>query len=258
MHRDVSIGNILYYDDKGKLADLEYAKKTTSLASHELRTASESPISLSGKSLIVSQQGTIQFISVEATQKIYIFAPLPDCRMSPPLFLPNHLHDLESLWWVANWVAFYNHIIPMPANITKKYVSELQKSTDDLLKEANKIFIPTSEMLSRRQEFLMNLTSYTTVEDLPWPNNEILTELLDLRGHLCRHYRDIEITPGTVDPSSSDYEIYDRFTETFSTKIQDNYKGFKLIFIPGLHKHKKVRPRSESPNGIGVPKKVRT
>jgi hypothetical protein len=24
-------------------------------------------------------------------------------------FIHNHLHDLESLWWVAVWVVFYNH-----------------------------------------------------------------------------------------------------------------------------------------------------
>ena len=30
-----------------------------------------------------------------------ITAPLP--------FSHNHLHDLESLWWVAIWIVFYNH-----------------------------------------------------------------------------------------------------------------------------------------------------
>jgi hypothetical protein len=40
----VSIGNILSCDGHGKLADLEYAKKTSDLTSHDERTASEFPI----------------------------------------------------------------------------------------------------------------------------------------------------------------------------------------------------------------------
>jgi len=26
------------------------------------------------------------------------------------LFSHNHLHDLESLWWVAVWMVFYHHL----------------------------------------------------------------------------------------------------------------------------------------------------
>jgi len=49
VHRDVSIGNILSHDGHAKLADLEYAKKIGDLKSHEMRTASESPITISCK-----------------------------------------------------------------------------------------------------------------------------------------------------------------------------------------------------------------
>ena len=40
VHRGVSIGNILYYEGGGKLADLEYAKRVGDMTSHEMRTAS--------------------------------------------------------------------------------------------------------------------------------------------------------------------------------------------------------------------------
>ena len=53
MHRDVSIGNILSCDGHAKLVDLEYAKDSDDLSSHETRTASESPIMLSSKPFIV-------------------------------------------------------------------------------------------------------------------------------------------------------------------------------------------------------------
>jgi len=55
VHRDVSIGNILSCDGHAKLADLEFAKKMSDLTGHEMRTASESLITISSKSLIVSQ-----------------------------------------------------------------------------------------------------------------------------------------------------------------------------------------------------------
>ena len=50
----MSTGNILYCDGHAKLADLEYAKKVGDLKINEMRTASESLITLSDKSLKVS------------------------------------------------------------------------------------------------------------------------------------------------------------------------------------------------------------
>jgi serine/threonine protein kinase len=75
VHRDVSTGNILLCGDHGKLADLEYAKKTNDLTTHEMRTASESPISLSDKALITSEQGTKDFMSIEVAARDFQFVP---------------------------------------------------------------------------------------------------------------------------------------------------------------------------------------
>jgi serine/threonine-protein kinase RIO1 len=38
VHRDVSAGNILFWNGTGVLSDLESAKKTTDLSTHEVRT----------------------------------------------------------------------------------------------------------------------------------------------------------------------------------------------------------------------------
>jgi serine/threonine protein kinase len=38
VHRDVSAGNILFYQGAGMLCDLEFAKKTTDLTTYEVRT----------------------------------------------------------------------------------------------------------------------------------------------------------------------------------------------------------------------------
>ncbi|KAF9513075.1 hypothetical protein BS47DRAFT_1017359 [Hydnum rufescens UP504] len=57
VHRDVSIGNMLWYKGGGKLGDLEYAKKMGDMTSHDLRT------------------GTIQFMSIEVAAYRFLFPP---------------------------------------------------------------------------------------------------------------------------------------------------------------------------------------
>jgi hypothetical protein len=91
-------------------SDLEYAKKRKDLTSHEMRTASEPPITLSGKSLIASQQGTMDFMSIEVAAQEFLFPHVEEPTLTEHEgtvpFSHNHLHDLESLWWVAAWVVF--------------------------------------------------------------------------------------------------------------------------------------------------------
>jgi hypothetical protein len=78
--------------------------------------------------LPASEQGTMEFMSVEVAAQRFLFAP-PDLGFSSSEvggflsaakqdvgtaeievpFSHNHLHDLESLWWVAVWVVFYNY-----------------------------------------------------------------------------------------------------------------------------------------------------
>ncbi|KAF9507779.1 hypothetical protein BS47DRAFT_1385014 [Hydnum rufescens UP504] len=102
VHRDVSIGNILWYKGGGKLGDLEYAKKMGDMMSHDLRTASGTCI------------GTIQFMSIEVAAHRFLFPP---AQPSVPVkqafreiqqqeqynklvqlpFVHIYLHDLESL-----------------------------------------------------------------------------------------------------------------------------------------------------------------
>jgi hypothetical protein len=95
----VSIGNILSCDGQTKLADLEYAKNRSD---PEMRTASESPVTLTEKSLIASQQGTSDFMSIEVAAQLFLFFPRAiRAAEIRPAFYHNHLHDLESLWWVA-------------------------------------------------------------------------------------------------------------------------------------------------------------
>jgi hypothetical protein len=92
-----------------------------------MQTSSESPITLSSESLIASQQGTMQFMSIEVATQDFLFCPPPRLSLdelnsaldrdgpdkgTAPANVPfshNHLHDLESLWWVAVWIDFHYH-----------------------------------------------------------------------------------------------------------------------------------------------------
>jgi Fungal protein kinase len=73
--------------------------------------------------LIVLHQGTMHFMSVEVAAQKFLFQPrfvnitdfMQDVRNTSGIrkttivpFSHNHLHDLESLWWVAVWMVFYN------------------------------------------------------------------------------------------------------------------------------------------------------
>src|ERR1700733_7496950 len=142
VYRDVSIGNILSYNGQAKLADLEYAKKMGDSKGRETRTASEYPITLSGKSLIASQQGTKNFMSIEVAAQEFLFPPdselslaeLDDefsitgrsVRMAQTEvpFSHNHLHDLGSQSGWSSTTIFQKRrrlvIIPPPHFETRR------------------------------------------------------------------------------------------------------------------------------------------
>ncbi|KAL5512617.1 hypothetical protein ACEPAG_3270 [Sanghuangporus baumii] len=103
IHRDISAGNVYYFDGRGLIGDLEYAKKITIDETHQMRT------------------GTPDFMAIEVMSNCYLFLPsrysikahkslleakqsnkdpnsvLPQCSGRPD-FVQNEAHDIESLW----------------------------------------------------------------------------------------------------------------------------------------------------------------
>ncbi|OCB90611.1 hypothetical protein A7U60_g2129 [Sanghuangporus baumii] len=111
VHRDISAGNLYFYDGRGLIGDLEFAKRKNTDLKHELRT------------------GTPDFMAVEAARRSYEYLPrivdddldaelealcegrVDEVYSKPkpdptPAFFHNDLHDLESLWWSAVWILF--------------------------------------------------------------------------------------------------------------------------------------------------------
>ncbi|KAG1771899.1 hypothetical protein EV702DRAFT_1033892 [Suillus placidus] len=103
VHRDFSIGNVIWVGDIGKLGDFEYAKEMDSDTSHDVRT------------------GTMHFMAVEVENQKFLFRSSsrtlrPLGRRKPhdsslprnPPFRMNFLHDIESVWWAFVWIFFYH------------------------------------------------------------------------------------------------------------------------------------------------------
>ena len=272
----MSIGNILSHEGQAKLADLEYVKKTSDLTSHEMRTASESII-LSGKSLIASQQGTMHFMSIEVAAQTFLFVPpdLPNLdfflsateqvvgtagtegqrvrttQTKVPLF-PNHLHDLESLWWVAVWMVFYNNFS------SGDHASTLQDTTKQL-SIAQTLFPPTLRSTTRAYGFQNTASFQEACGRLPSNKRHLCHGLDVLRGFLIVDYSAIEAGyPESVDPKSSKDDIYDKFTQIFA-RLKTVSQGLELKFIPHirtdlLKEENLKRPRYESTNNGGAQK----
>jgi hypothetical protein len=276
VHRDLSLGNILSCDGHAKLSDLEYAKRVGDLKSHEMRTASESPITLCGESLI--GQGTMHFMSIEVAARNFLFFPSDPglslteldgfvsameqdggTAQSNVPFSHNHLHDLESLWWVAVWVVFHNHFSDGAPSFTLQ-------DAEAQCKLARTLFPLVLESSARRQSFQTPGSFKHTCDALSRNKKAICVRLDGLRRLLINHYSAVEAGyPVSVDPNSSSDEIYDGFTRTFST-LQSMSGDLALYFIPDIYanllKDEKMlkgenskRARSESTKDRGVAQK---
>ncbi|KAF8966229.1 hypothetical protein BDZ97DRAFT_2074195 [Flammula alnicola] len=92
VHRDISTGNIIMYEGRARLADLEFAKEYGTGTLNNVRT------------------GTFNFMAVEVEKDAYHYN-------SAVQFFHNPLHDLESLWWVGVWFMFW-HYSPNAALLT--------------------------------------------------------------------------------------------------------------------------------------------
>ncbi|KAJ3791689.1 hypothetical protein GGU11DRAFT_86198 [Lentinula aff. detonsa] len=111
VHRDISGGNLYYYNHGGLIGDLEYAKKVEDQSQHN---------------------GTPHFMASEALSNRYSFYPIaPDpspslprrrplkayaadvpasdvVKPAAPPFNHNALHDIESVWWVLVYTVLFN------------------------------------------------------------------------------------------------------------------------------------------------------
>jgi tRNA (Thr-GGU) A37 N-methylase len=164
-------------------------------------------------------------------------------------FVHNHLHDLESLWWVAVWVVFYNHLSDTQQS-NQAPLSNLQE-VEHQLAYTRTLFPSIMGSVGRRDAFQQLFLK--VCNELP-SNKHTVCSYLDLLQHsLIEHYSKVEsMLPHFIDLTASKDDIYDNFRETFSC-LQE--LDVILTFILDIHaelRQNLKRPRAESTNDPGV------
>ena len=219
---------------------------------HDMRTASGSHISSSGKSLIGSQQGTVQFMSVEVAARKFLFFPPPTTSLETSRlsrsavgqgqglavarvqFYHNHLHDLESLWWVAAWVVFHNYFLEK--NLPLDHSPPTLQDTEEELNLAQILSPHSIVSITRFVNFQGPKMFLNTCAKLSSNKKVFCGDLDFLRLLLIEHYQAVEAKhPESVDPDSSDYSIYEEFTQAFSD-LKASYQGWELDRIGRIAK----------------------
>jgi len=221
--------------------------------------------------------GTMHFMSIEVAAQMFLFCPrLPDQelnftemldeiqqtegkeatnamqnRLADVPFSHNHLHDLESLWWVAVWMAFYNHFSNSQQS-EEGALSDLPEVERQL--HLARILFPS--VMKNTDRLLGFQTSFPKVcDDLPSDKSPICKYLNVLRLSLMRHYSAIQSTfPQSIDSNASTDDIYDNFRQAFSLSHK-TYSDFALTFIPHVQAQLRgylKRSRAESTNDPGV------
>ena len=169
-------------------------------------------------------------------------------------FSHNHLHDLESLWWVAVWEVFNNCF---SEGTTRRDRFTLQ-DVKDQLGLAEKLFPPVPNNTARQNGFKITKSFRKTCNQLPHDKKVACISLNVLRKHLIRHYKAIEAGYPLINPNASTDDIYDAFTQSFTT-LKSKYHGFALKPIQDIYeelsKPETKRPRSESTNDTRVAQK---
>jgi len=213
----------------------------------------------------------MHFMSIEVSAQLFLFPPDEpsepgdfDARLARQIeqknpitedprpgvpFIHTHLHDLESLWWVAVWIVFYNEFrIPQQPN--EAAVSDL-KDVERQLAAARTLFPPIMESTRRRDGF--QLRFHKICEGLPSSKATVCTSFDLLRRDLIQGHRNVQaMLPHSIDLDAIDDHIYNNFGRAF--QLLQALK-FTLAFIPDFYaelRGKLKRLRAESANDIGV------
>ena len=216
----------------------------------------------------------MHFMAVEVAAQEYLFIPKPTWENEPTdihqvvsaqlqeqeaakakvPFSHNHLHDLESLWWVTAWVVF---CYLFSEGTTSRDCLTLEDA-DHQLKVAEELFPPVANNTTRSYNFTLDRSFREMREEFPKNKRHAHAYLDYLRGELIDHYGDVESKYPIIEPNASENDIYDTFKESFKA-LKSIYHDVTLKSIldirAELSKPENKRPRSESTKDSGVAQK---
>jgi hypothetical protein len=146
-------------------------------------------------------------------------------------FSHNYLHDLESLWWVAIRVVFYNHFyLKSPLDDHPQF--EL-KDVGRQVKLAQRLFPPTLKNTDRQNGF--RSTFLEKYVGLPDNKTTMVTSPDYLRLILIKRYEVVESALPlalSFSPNSSEDRIYEEFQEVFSASKDDTRDLLPDFILP--------------------------
>jgi serine/threonine protein kinase len=215
VHRDVSAGNVLMFNDAGLLADLESAKKTSDLTVYEVRTVCFFFFSCAKLPCLSANQGTNQFESVEVANRSYLFRGHKANR-NAPLFRFNCIHDLESTWWIAFWILC--HHVPVEDN----------EERNEQLKHATDLFPPTGTSPKGLIAFV-NGGFTATIDLLPHAFRDNAQWLSDAHDLLVDRYTQAEV--GSQIDGTAFNDLHLELAQIWE-QAQAASAGLKYKFLP--------------------------
>ncbi|KAG1778826.1 hypothetical protein EV702DRAFT_1195842 [Suillus placidus] len=230
VHRDFSIGNVIWVGDIGKLGDFEYAKKIDSNTSHDVRT------------------GTMSFMALEVESQGYYFLPpldpLPfdtDLPIAPP-FRMNFLHDIESVWWTFTWIFFYH-----TDTNTAKAPADHSFDVHSQWTQFQLAFPGAIGQISRRDFFTLIRHLQSSCKDvLSKTCFDVCCHIPHFAKALQDGYRKAEANyPELALDNTLLEDMHGRAAE-FLRDAQERAMDINLSPLPDLLKQKRSRPESES------------
>ncbi|KAL5520225.1 hypothetical protein ACEPAG_9438 [Sanghuangporus baumii] len=184
VHRDISVGNLYFYDGRGVIGDFEYAKKRDSDVSHEVRSCSIDFVSSE------VMKHAFQYLPSDANwrPRSKIKAKKPEENANIVQFFHNDLHDLESLWWISIWELFFHR-----SNVDEELDEESAALADSEREKAIRKLFPRAMIHGDRSGFIDGKQNYE--DAVGWMNDtfyELAGILNRFRVLLTTRYQDFE------------------------------------------------------------------
>jgi hypothetical protein len=142
-------------------------------------------------------------------------------------FRHNHLHNLESWWWVTVWIVLFNQFCPTQQPVENPDLPDLISQ----LMLPGKLF-PDMGGDSRYATFLESFVN--TYAQLPVSKHPLCKRLDLLRQVLLIHYSAVEATwPDSITLSASTNQIYWQF-KALLVDAPKSCLDFTLRFLPAV------------------------
>jgi hypothetical protein len=150
------------------------------------------------------------------------------CSSTKIPFSHNHLHDLESLWWVTVWIIINNYFLPPrppSPDITTNFSGKLLvEDVNNQLLLAQTIFLSVPDSFNRFWTFASPTKFHDMCQDKSLRSKAKILEVLDhVRKALVEQYSAVESTlPMSMNPAASDGSIYMEFKLALKKARQDH------------------------------------